>query len=45
MAQDWARANKAGGFRTPATMFGERLLERLQAHAGLTFGLLDRPRG
>lgn len=29
-----------GGFWTPATVMGDRLIERLQAHAGLTFALL-----
>ena len=28
-----------GGFWTPATAFGDRLIERLQAHAGMTFAL------
>ena len=27
----------AGGFWTPATILGDRLIERLEAHAGLTF--------
>ncbi len=40
-ALDFANADRPGGFWTPATMFGERLLDRLQAHAGLTFELLD----
>jgi short subunit dehydrogenase-like uncharacterized protein len=31
---------KAGGFWTPATIFGEKLIERLQAKAGLTFSVL-----
>lgn len=30
----------AGGFWTPATIMGDTLIERLQAHAGLTFELL-----
>lgn len=30
-----------GGFWTPATALGDRLVERLTAHAGLTFELLD----
>ena len=30
-----------GGFWTPATIFGERLEQRLQEHAGLTFEVLD----
>ncbi len=41
MALDVAKGCKPGGFWTPATLFGERLLDRLQAHAGLTFELLD----
>ncbi len=32
---------KAGGFWTPATLFGEKLVARLVAHAGLTFSVLD----
>lgn len=31
----------AGGFWTPATIMGDILIERLQAHAGLTFELLS----
>lgn len=31
----------AGGFWTPASIFGDRLVERLQAHAGVTFGLIE----
>lgn len=30
----------AGGFWTPATILGDRLIARLQAHAGLTFAIL-----
>ena len=30
-----------GGFWTPATAFGDRLVERLRAHAGLEFATLD----
>ncbi len=30
-----------GGFWTPATAFGESLIEPLEAHAGLTFEVLD----
>jgi short subunit dehydrogenase-like uncharacterized protein len=29
-----------GGFWTPATALGDRLIERLEAHAGLRFNLL-----
>jgi short subunit dehydrogenase-like uncharacterized protein len=31
----------AGGFWTPATIFGEKLIKRLQADAGLTFSVLE----
>jgi len=30
-----------GGFWTPATIFGDKLVDRLQAHAGVTFKILD----
>ncbi len=30
-----------GGFWTPATIFGDKLIDRLQAHAGVTFEILD----
>lgn len=32
--------NMPGGFWTPATILGDRLIDRLQAHAGLTFEVL-----
>ncbi|HET7204493.1 MAG TPA: saccharopine dehydrogenase NADP-binding domain-containing protein [Steroidobacteraceae bacterium] len=34
-------ADRPGGFWTPATLLGDRLLERLRAHAGLTFETID----
>jgi short subunit dehydrogenase-like uncharacterized protein len=34
-------ADAPGGFWTPATLLGDRLVERLRAHAGLTFDLVD----
>ena len=38
MAQDFAKSSdKPGGFWTPASMFGNRLIERLVKAAGLTF--------
>ena len=37
MAQDFAKSDKQGGFWTPASMFGNRLIERLVKVAGLTF--------
>lgn len=39
LAQDVPDA--AGGFWTPATLFGDKLVARLQASAGLTFSVLD----
>ena len=44
MALEFADADKPGGFWTPATMFGERLIDRLEAHAGVTFELLEPAR-
>jgi short subunit dehydrogenase-like uncharacterized protein len=40
LALDFAETGRKGGFWTPATMFGERLVERLVAHAGLTFEVI-----
>jgi short subunit dehydrogenase-like uncharacterized protein len=37
LAQDFADTGRKGGFWTPATMFGDKLIARLVAHAGLTF--------
>ena len=37
MAKDFAKADKPGGFWTPASMFGDTLIERLVAAAGITF--------
>jgi short subunit dehydrogenase-like uncharacterized protein len=34
------RDDVAGGFWTPSTAFGDRLVERLEAHAGLRFDVL-----
>jgi short subunit dehydrogenase-like uncharacterized protein len=41
LALDYAESGRPGGFWTPATMFGDRLVERLTAHAGLAFELLE----
>ena len=41
LALDLADSGRKGGFWTPATMFGERLVERLVAHAGITFEVMD----
>jgi len=44
LALDVDKASKAGGFWTPATVFGDRLVDRLVAHAGLTFEVLEDAR-
>ena len=41
LALDSPRKDTPGGFWTPATIFGERLTERLVRHAGISFELLD----
>ena len=35
LALDVEKADGRGGFWTPATIFGDRLVDRLQAHAGV----------
>jgi len=40
LALDCSDAGGRGGFWTPATMFGDRLISRLTSRAGLTFELL-----
>jgi short subunit dehydrogenase-like uncharacterized protein len=40
LALDIGKAEKPGGFWTPATIFGERLIERLKAHSDVGFELL-----
>ncbi len=41
LARDISKPDKPGGFWTPATIFGDKLIKRLQAHAGLTFEVID----
>jgi short subunit dehydrogenase-like uncharacterized protein len=41
LALDVPKAALSGGFWTPATALGDRLIARLTAHAGLTFEMLD----
>ncbi len=41
LALDFADGGRPGGFWTPATMFGDRLIERLTSRAGLTFEVMD----
>ncbi|SOD81488.1 saccharopine dehydrogenase family protein [Spirosoma fluviale] len=40
LAQDIAKTDKPGGFYTPATGFGDQLIDRLQSHSGLTFSVV-----
>lgn len=41
LAKDEALKTKPGGFWTPATAFGDVLIERLQKNAGLTFSVME----
>ena len=41
LRRDVDKGEVGGGFWTPATVFGDRLFERLQSHAGMTFELLS----
>lgn len=41
LALDVPDMGREGGFWTPSTVFGERLLERLEQHAGVKFEVLD----
>jgi short subunit dehydrogenase-like uncharacterized protein len=41
LALDIDKAATPGGFWTPATIFGDRLIRRLTAHSGLTFELVS----
>jgi short subunit dehydrogenase-like uncharacterized protein len=40
LAVDLPRSRLGGGFWTPATAFGDGLIERLQAHAGMRFEVI-----
>jgi len=42
LAKDVSREEKGGGFWTPASIFGSKLITRLEEHAGLTFELVDK---
>jgi len=42
LAEDIPRARVGGGFWTPATAFGDKLIARLEAHSGVTFELLEK---
>ena len=41
LALDVPRSRVPGGFWTPATIFGDALVERLEKHAGLHFKVLE----
>lgn len=41
LARDLPKAEKPGGFWTPATLFGDRLIERLEKHSGIAFTVID----
>ncbi len=41
LAQDIAKDDVAGGFWTPASAMGDKLLTRLENHAGLSFEVVD----
>jgi short subunit dehydrogenase-like uncharacterized protein len=40
LALDIDKSDAPGGFWTPATIFGDRLVRRLQAHSGVTFDVI-----
>ncbi len=40
LAQDIPKVHKTGGFWTPATLFGDRLIERLVNWAGMSFDVI-----
>ena len=40
LASDISKSTVKGGFWTPASIFGDKLIERMTAHAGLTFEIL-----
>ena len=41
LLQDTSKEEFSGGFWTPASLFGDKLITRLQNHAGLTFDVID----
>jgi short subunit dehydrogenase-like uncharacterized protein len=41
LAQDISKENVPGGFWTPASIFGDKLITRLESHSGLTFEIID----
>lgn len=41
LAQDISKDSVPGGFWTPASIFGDRLIKRLENYSGLTFEVID----
>lgn len=41
LAQDISKEEVGGGFWTPASAMGDKLIERLEQHAGLSFDVID----
>jgi saccharopine dehydrogenase (NAD+, L-glutamate forming) len=41
LAQDISKEEVSGGFWTPASAMGDKLIERLEEHAGLSFDVID----
>lgn len=41
LVQDISKEDKEGGFWTPASIFGDKLISRLEDKAGLTFKVMD----
>jgi short subunit dehydrogenase-like uncharacterized protein len=41
LALDVSKTEKPGGFWTPSTLGGDKLLARLREHAGLTFSVVE----
>ena len=41
LAQDISQEDVAGGFWTPATAMGDKLIQRLEEHAGLSFEIVN----
>jgi saccharopine dehydrogenase (NAD+, L-glutamate forming) len=41
LAQDISKEDVGGGFWTPASAMGDKLITRLEAHSGLSFEVID----
>ncbi|PID44882.1 MAG: saccharopine dehydrogenase [Proteobacteria bacterium] len=41
LAKDIPKAEKSGGFWTPSSVFGQKLIERLETHAGVGFSVIS----